>query len=100
VVRWAAAVALARLFPQAPSEPAVEELLGWLTSATTAGRRPEILFVEPEQYAMLVVRSVPALRERAVEAILGRLATLPSLKKFARSCDVLAAWRYSGSMAV
>jgi hypothetical protein len=62
VVRWAAAVALARLFPQALPAPAVEELLGWLTGANTAGRRPEVLFTEPEQYAMLVARVVPALR--------------------------------------
>jgi pimeloyl-ACP methyl ester carboxylesterase len=40
VVRWAAAVALARLFPQAPPAPAVTELFGWLTGATTAGRHP------------------------------------------------------------
>ena len=80
VVRWAAAVALARLFPQAPPEPAVQELLGWLTGVTTAGRHPEILFPEPEQYAMLIVESVPALRERAVEAIFDRLATMPSLE--------------------
>jgi HEAT repeats len=80
VVRWAAAIALARLFPQAPPEPAIQELLGWLTGATTTGRHPEILFVEPEQYAVLVVRSVPALRERAVEAIFDRLATMPSLE--------------------
>jgi hypothetical protein len=80
VVRWAAAVALARLFPQAPPEPAVAELFGWLTGVTTAGRRPEILFPEPEQYATLVVRAVPALRERAVEAIFDRLATMPSLE--------------------
>jgi hypothetical protein len=80
VVRWAAAVALARLLPQAPPEPAVAELLGWLTGATTAARRPAVLFPAPEQYALLVVRSVPALRERAVEAILERLATRPSLE--------------------
>jgi HEAT repeat protein len=80
VVRWAAAVALARLFPQAPPEPAVGELLGWLTGMITAPRRPEILFPEPEQYAMLIVESVPALRERAVEAIFARLATMPSLE--------------------
>ncbi|HEX8862534.1 MAG TPA: HEAT repeat domain-containing protein [Actinomycetes bacterium] len=77
VVRWAAAVALARLFPQAPPEPAVAELLGWLTGVTTAGRRPAILFPQPEWYAMVVVRAVPALRERvAAEALLARLPAL------------------------
>lgn len=79
-MRWAAAVALARLFPQAPPEPAVTELLGWLTGATTARRHPELLSSEPEQYAMLVLRAVPALRERAVEAIFDRLASVPSLE--------------------
>ena len=77
VVRWAAAVALARLFPQAPPEPAVGQLLGWLTGQAAPGRRPAILFPTPEQYAMLVVRAVPALRERAAaEAILARLPAL------------------------
>jgi len=77
VVRWAAAVALARLFPQAPPERAVAELLGWLTGVTTAGRRPAIVFPQPEWYAMVVVRAVPALRERAAaEAILARLPAL------------------------
>jgi HEAT repeats len=80
VVRWAAAVALARLFPQAPPERAVAELLGWLTGVTTAGRRPAIGFPQPEWYAMVVVRAVPALRERAVEAIFDQLATMPSLE--------------------
>jgi hypothetical protein len=79
-VRWAAAVALARLFPQAPPAPAVAELLGWLTGMTAAGRHPEILFPEPERYALLVVRAVPALREQAVEAIFDRLASVPSLE--------------------
>jgi hypothetical protein len=60
--------------------PRLEQLLGWLTGVTTAGRHPEILFPEPEQYAMLIVESVPALRERAVEAIFDRLATMPSLE--------------------
>jgi hypothetical protein len=59
---------------------AVEELLGWLTGVTAAGRHPRILFVVPEQYAMLIVESVPALRERAVEAIFDRLASMPSLE--------------------
>jgi hypothetical protein len=77
VVRWGAAVALARLFPQAPPEPAVRELLGWLTGRATAGRHPQILFCEPQEYALLVMRSVPALRERAAEAILDRLPALP-----------------------
>jgi hypothetical protein len=77
VVRWAAAVALARLFPQAPPEPAVGELLGWLTREATVGRHPHILFPEPQEYALLVLRSVPALRERAAEALLERLPALP-----------------------
>jgi hypothetical protein len=77
VVRWAAAVALARLFPQAPPEPAVQELLGWLTGEVAPARRPKILFCEPQEYALLVLRSVPALRERAAEALLDRLPALP-----------------------
>jgi hypothetical protein len=76
VVRWGAAVALARLFPQAPPEPAVRELLGWLTGQATAGRHPEVLFCDPQQYALLVMGSVPVLRERAAEAILARLPAL------------------------
>jgi hypothetical protein len=76
VVRWAAAVALARLFPQAPPQPAVGELLGWLTGKAAPQRQPEILFCEPEEYALLVMQSVPVLRERAVGAILDRLPTL------------------------
>jgi hypothetical protein len=80
VVRWAAVVGLARLFPQAPPERAVAELLGWLTGVTTAARRPAILFPQPEWYATAVVRAVPALRERAVDAIFDRLATMPSLE--------------------
>jgi hypothetical protein len=66
VVRWGAAVALVRLLPQAPPEPAVRELLGWLTSEAAPERDPEILFCDPQDYALLVVRSVPVLRERAV----------------------------------
>lgn len=58
-------------------------LLGWLTGATTARRHPELLFPEPEQYAMLVLRAVPALRERAVEAIFDRLASVQNLKRLA-----------------
>jgi hypothetical protein len=58
----------------------LRERLGWLTGMTTAGRRPAILFPEPERYVLLVVRAVPALRERAVEAIFDRLATMPSLE--------------------
>ncbi len=65
-----------RLFPQAPPEPAVRQLLGWLTGEASAGRHPEILFCHPQEYALLVVRSVPALRERAAEAILVRLPAL------------------------
>lgn len=76
VVRWAAAVALARLFPQAPPEPAVRELLGWLTGEVTPGRDPEVLFCDPQEYVLLVMRSVPALRERAAGAILARLPAL------------------------
>jgi hypothetical protein len=76
VVRWGAAVALARLFPQAPPEPAVRELLGWLTGEVTPGRDLEILFCEPQEYVLLVMRSVPALRERAAQAILARLPAL------------------------
>jgi hypothetical protein len=76
VVRWGAAVALVRLLPQAPPEPAVRELLGWLTSEAAPERDPEILFCDPQDYALLVVRSVPVLRERAVGAILDRLPAL------------------------
>jgi hypothetical protein len=76
VVRWGAAVALVRLLPQAPPEPAVRELLGWLTSEAAPERDPEILFCEPQEYALLVVRDVPVLRERAVGAILDRLPAL------------------------
>jgi hypothetical protein len=76
VVRWGAAVALVRLLPQAPPEPAVRELLGWLTSEAAPERDPEILFCDPQDYALPVVRSVPVLRERAVGAILDRLPAL------------------------
>jgi hypothetical protein len=89
VVRWAAAVALARLFPQAPPQPAVGELLGWLTGQATTERHPEILFCEPQEYTLLVMRSVPALRERAAEAILDRLPALPGAAAHAPVWDLV-----------
>jgi hypothetical protein len=89
VVRWAAAVALARLFPQAPPEPAVRELLGWLTGEATAGRHPQVLFCDPQEYALPVMCSVPGLRERAAEAILARLPALPDAAALSSVWDLV-----------
>ena len=76
VVRWAAAVALARVFPQALPEAAVQELLGWLTDRVDTGRERRLLFPEPEAYILLVLQDQPVLRERAVVTILDRLPVL------------------------
>ena len=89
VVRWGAAVALVRLFPQAPPEPAIRELLGWLTSEAAPERDPEILFCEPQDYALLVVRGDPDLRERAAEAILDRLPALPGAAAYSPVWDLV-----------
>lgn len=90
VVRWAAAVALARLFPQAPPEAAVQELLGWPAGQAKAGRDPQILFPEPEAYTLLVLRDQPVLRVRAVGAVLDRLPRLSGEAAYATVSNLMA----------
>jgi HEAT repeat protein len=77
LVRWAAAIALARLFVADPPEPAVAELLGWATDATPQPPEADIPFHEGElgRYALAAaVRPGAAAHQRAVEALLARLA--------------------------
>jgi len=76
LVRWAAAIALARLFVAAPPEPAVAELLGWATGATSQPPEADIPFHDGElgRYALAAaVRPGPAAHQWAVEALLARL---------------------------
>jgi len=79
LVRWAAAIALARLFVAAPPEPAIVELLGWATRAIPQPPEADIPFHDGElgRYALAAaVRPGPAAHQRAVEALLARLATV------------------------
>jgi hypothetical protein len=74
ILRWAAATALARLFSQHPPEPAVQELLGWVTDPPDAD--PFALPANPNafprpddmpfgQYTLqTLVRPGPAARQR------------------------------------
>jgi hypothetical protein len=76
LVRWAAAIALARLFVPDPPEPAVAELLGWATGAIPEPPEADIPFHQGElgRYALAAaVRPGPAAHQRAVEAVLARL---------------------------
>lgn len=78
VVRWAAAIALARLFVHDPPEPAVRELLRWGTGEVghrqRLGTRIRFNHGELGRYALLAaVRPGAAARRRAVEALLARL---------------------------
>jgi hypothetical protein len=76
LVRWAAAIALARLLVAAPPEPAVAELLGWATGVIPQPPEAEIPFHDGElgRYALAAaVRPGPAAHQRAVEALLARL---------------------------
>jgi hypothetical protein len=78
LVRWAAAIALARLFVAAPPEPAMAELLGWATRAIPQPPEADIPFHDGElgRYALAAaVRPGPAAHQRAVEALLARLPT-------------------------
>jgi hypothetical protein len=77
LVRWAAAIALARLLVEDPPEPAVAELLGWATGVIPQPVEAEIPFHDGElgRYALAAaVRPGPAAHRRAVEALLARLA--------------------------
>lgn len=79
LVRWAAAIALARLFVAAPPEPAMVELLGWATGAIPQPPEADLPFHDGElgRYALAAaVRPGPAAHQRAVEALLARLATV------------------------
>jgi HEAT repeat protein len=81
LVRWAAAIALARLFVAVPPEPAVAELLGWATGAIPQPPEADIPFhdVELGRYALAAaVRPGPAAHQRAVEALLARLPMVGS----------------------
>jgi hypothetical protein len=83
VLRWAAATALARLAPEHPPDPAVQELLGWLTDRPDAN--PLTLDANPNafpshddfpfgQYTLkTLVRPGPAARARVAEALLAKL---------------------------
>jgi hypothetical protein len=76
LVRWAAAIALARLLVEDPPEPAVAELLGWSTGVIPQPVEAEIPFYRGElgRYALAAaVRPGPAAHQRAVEALLARL---------------------------
>jgi hypothetical protein len=76
LVRWAAAIALARLLVDDPPEPAVAELLGWATGTIPGPPEAEIPFHRGElgRYALAAaVRPGPAAQQRAVEALLARL---------------------------
>jgi hypothetical protein len=76
LVRWAAAIALARLLMDAPPEPAVAELLGWATGVIPQPPEAEISFHDGAlgRYALAAaVRPGPAAHRRAVEALLARL---------------------------
>jgi hypothetical protein len=83
ILRWAAATALARLTPEHPPEPAVRELLGWLTDPPDAN--PFTLEANPNAFPaqddmpfgeytlQTLVRPGPAARQRVAEALLARL---------------------------
>lgn len=76
LVRWAAAIALARLLVDAPPGPAVAELLGWATGVFPEPLEAEIPFHDGElgRYALAAaVRPGPTAHQRAVEALLARL---------------------------
>jgi HEAT repeats len=81
ILRWAAATALARLFPEHPPEPAVQELLGWLTDQPDANPFTLHANAFPShddlpfgQYTLqTLVRPGPAARARVAEALLARL---------------------------
>ena len=83
IVQWAAATALARLFPEHPPEPAVHELLGWLTDQPdtnpfTLDANPHA-FPPPDdmpfgEYTLqTLVRPGPAACQRVAEALLAKL---------------------------
>jgi hypothetical protein len=81
IVRWAAATALARLVPE--HEPAVQELLGWLTDQPDTN--PFTLDANPNAFPshddlpfgeytlQTLVRPGPAARARVAEALLAKL---------------------------
>jgi hypothetical protein len=83
ILRWAAATALARLSPEHPPEPAVQELLGWLTDRPDTN--PFTLDAIPDafppqddmpfgEYTLkTLVRPGPAARQRVAEALLVKL---------------------------
>jgi hypothetical protein len=83
ILRWAAATALARLASEHPPEPAVQELLGWLTDRPDAN--PFALDANPNafpshddfpfgQYTLkTLARPGPAARAHVAEALLAKL---------------------------
>ncbi len=83
IVRWAAATALARLAPEHPPEPAVRELLTWLTDQPDAN--PFTLDANPNAFPshddlpfgeytlQTLVRPGPAARQHMAEALLAKL---------------------------
>jgi len=83
ILRWAAATALARLAPEHPPEPAVRELLGWLTDQPDTN--PFTLDANPNAFPshddmpfgeytlQTLVRPGPAARQRVAEALLAKL---------------------------
>jgi hypothetical protein len=83
ILRWAAATALARLAPEHPPEPAVRELLGWLTDKPDTN--PFTLDATPNAFPshddmpfgeytlQTLVRPGPAARARVAEALLAKL---------------------------
>jgi hypothetical protein len=83
LLRWAAATALARLFPEHPPAAAVQELLGWVTDPPESN--PFALQANPNAFPVpddmpfgeytlqTLVRPGPAARQRVAEALLDKL---------------------------
>jgi hypothetical protein len=77
VLRWAAAIALTRLFVDDPPERAVQELLPWATGERVQPAGRHIHFDDVDRYTLsAIVRPGLVVGERAADALLARLAVL------------------------